>query len=284
MLSLLQILTQRINDVFKRLPQMHDAGGDVENVHKLRVATRRTVEALRAFKKALGGKLTRDLRHKLKRLRLAADQARDADVFIERLEKSPDEPGHATLMRLARGHRDEAQPDLLGIQEQAQAEGWKNQFKAALGNLRARKDEKGQPKFKSAARTYLKKSLKQFVKASHGNLEDDAELHQVRIRTKRLRYAIEIGKNAFPPTLGGPIYTQIEGWQDRLGDINDRAVALNLLSEWSVRTVDQNEREVLLTRIRLERAEHQQLRSEFLKDVTDRTIKTLKKRMKRIWA
>lgn len=278
-----ETLSKHVNQIFRRLPLVH-ARNDHHgvNVHKLRVSTRRAVEVVRAFKKVIGKKKARALREKLKRLRLAADQARDADVFFERLEKSPEEPGHELLLKFARVHRDQAQPELLNVQHQAELENWKAQFKSTLANLRERKEEKGQPKLKKAGRRYLRKALKEFIKASHGDLKVDSELHQFRIRGKRLRYAIEIFQDAFPPSLGGAIYTQIEGWQDQLGEINDRAVALKLLLEWSAKSENSDERQAFDTRLQRERNEHLSLRTAFMETVTARTLKTLEARMQRL--
>src|SRR5687768_12107046 len=53
-----------------------------ENVHQLRVGTRRTGAALRIFATCVPEKKQRVARHELKRLRKAVGEARDWDVFL----------------------------------------------------------------------------------------------------------------------------------------------------------------------------------------------------------
>src|SRR5438874_12397589 len=55
---------------------------DVEHVHQLRVATRRSAAALRVFADALPRKLLKQTKRTLRRLRRAAGDARDCDVFL----------------------------------------------------------------------------------------------------------------------------------------------------------------------------------------------------------
>src|SRR5207247_2344062 len=63
------------------------------------------------------------------------------------------------------------------------------------------------------------------------NLADYAELHQVRIAGKRLRYAMEIFADCFPPPFRGKLYPAVEAMQEILGDANDSHVASERLKE-----------------------------------------------------
>src|SRR5438105_1865201 len=56
-----------------------------EDVHQLRVGTRRAVAALKIFEDWLPGKRYREARRRLRRLRRAAGAARDWDVFLASL-------------------------------------------------------------------------------------------------------------------------------------------------------------------------------------------------------
>src|SRR5262249_55244587 len=58
---------------------------DVEYVHQLRVGTRRAAAALRVFEDALPRKLLKATKRTLRRIRRAAGDARDWDVFIQTL-------------------------------------------------------------------------------------------------------------------------------------------------------------------------------------------------------
>src|SRR5439155_18388759 len=58
-------------------------GPDPEPVHHLRVATRRAGAALDTFGDLLPGKVYKKARKALRRVRRAAGEARDADVFLD---------------------------------------------------------------------------------------------------------------------------------------------------------------------------------------------------------
>jgi exopolyphosphatase/guanosine-5'-triphosphate,3'-diphosphate pyrophosphatase len=53
------------------------------------------------------------------------------------------------------------------------------------------------------------------------NLEDLESLHQLRLSTKRLRYAMEIFAACFSVAFREQIYPQVEALQQKLGDVND---------------------------------------------------------------
>ena len=57
------------------------------------------------------------------------------------------------------------------------------------------------------------------------HLEDAANLHQVRIEGKRLRYAMELLAGCFPESFRERLYPRVEGMQEILGRANDSHVA-----------------------------------------------------------
>src|SRR5450755_1491967 len=58
---------------------------DIEYVHELRVATRRTTAALRLYADMLPRRRTARMETRLKQIRRAAGDARDYDVLVQRL-------------------------------------------------------------------------------------------------------------------------------------------------------------------------------------------------------
>src|SRR5262245_4833143 len=75
-------LALRLGAVYQRLPAaVFHANADVENVHQLRVSTRRAAAALRIFADCLPARLHEKTRKTLKALRRSAGEARDWDVF-----------------------------------------------------------------------------------------------------------------------------------------------------------------------------------------------------------
>ena len=99
------VLTTRLDVAYQWLPRAIDeAEQDPENVHQLRVATRRADAALRIFRCCLPGKTYRSARARLRTIRRAAGAARDWDVLLIELRQRagsstgrsrgvPDEPG-----------------------------------------------------------------------------------------------------------------------------------------------------------------------------------------------
>src|SRR5205823_5647049 len=87
-------LTVRLGAVRDRLPgAVFRADDDSENVHQLRVSSRRAAAALRLFANCLPDRLYKKTRKTLRALRRSAGEARDWDVFLEmlqtRLAKAP---------------------------------------------------------------------------------------------------------------------------------------------------------------------------------------------------
>src|SRR5437870_4891485 len=77
------VLAARLDVVRHYLPlAIREPEKDVENVHHLRVSTRRAGAALRIFKDCLPGSARKRIRKRLRAIRRAAGAARDWDVFL----------------------------------------------------------------------------------------------------------------------------------------------------------------------------------------------------------
>src|SRR6266849_6032966 len=78
-----RVLMMRLEVVHRFLPlAVREAAKDPEYVHQLRVGTRRAGAALVIFKDCLPAKIYKKARKELKKVRRAAGQARDWDVFV----------------------------------------------------------------------------------------------------------------------------------------------------------------------------------------------------------
>src|SRR5829696_4188061 len=71
-----------------------------------------------------------------------------------------------------------------------------------------------------------------FIELLPDGSENVETLHQFRIRTKALRYAIELLAPAFGPELRNEIYPAVEKLQEQLGEITDHMAAIRLFAEW----------------------------------------------------
>jgi len=202
---------------------------DVEHVHQLRVGTRRAVAALEIFASCLPAKVYRKARKRLRRLRRAAGQARDWDVFLadcaaRELRRDRPRRGLDFLLGYAWGHRVAAQADL-----EATGAPLVCGFEALRAEIVAAVREPGAdgrlPTLLDLARPMLLDFLREFQGAAAADLDDYEHLHQVRILGKRLRYAMEVFADCFAPAFRETIYPEVEEMQDILGRANDSHVA-----------------------------------------------------------
>jgi CHAD domain-containing protein len=204
-------------------------GEDPEGVHDLRVATRR----LRAALGILGDAFSGDLDVPSAELRwIAADLGgvRDLDVLLDELGRweaaGPPTRAEALapLLIILQSRRDAARGEmLLALNSQ--------RYAALCADLRALLDDSclapgAADDGRARAAVVLRAAHRKFRRdAGRATIEAPASAwHQLRIRGKRLRYAIEF----FAPVLGRPAeraLTTLKQAQDLLGELQDAAVA-----------------------------------------------------------
>src|SRR5947209_13516789 len=191
-----RVLQVRLEVVRTRLPlALREPDKDPEHVHQLRVGTRRAGAAVEIFEPCLRGKPYRGAGKAMKKLRRAAGEARDWDVFHDMLTaqldsaKPNEKTGIDLLLGYARGQRDVAQMHLTEVAE------------TKSGNVDAliektlkcvRRPRKGPEKLVDLARPLLADLLADLDKAVARDLSRYENLHLVRIAGKRLRYAMEV--------------------------------------------------------------------------------------------
>jgi CHAD domain-containing protein len=223
----LQVRLEVVRDALP--PALHEAENDPEHVHRLRVATRRADAALRIFQPNLPEKVFKAARRRLRRVRRAAGAARDWDVFLfELIDRRKNRPavehsGLDFLIGLACGQRAAAQPDLL----QAATENGTDICPKEIA--RAIEAHDHEPTLLQLARPLLASLVHRLEEAVSGDLTDYAQLHQVRIAGKRLRYAMEVFAGCFASEFRVSVYPLVEEMQDILGRANDSHVAVGRL-------------------------------------------------------
>ena len=206
------------------------AGADPEAVHQARVGTRRLRSDLRAFGSLLLPAWTASLRDELSWLADALGRVRDADVLLERLEQR--------VGRLPAGER--AAGEVLVGRLRDQREGDRRHLLEVLDDQRYRDlldrlveairhpavvDGASRPAAKVlpglAAEPWRR--LRKEVDALGADPEE-AQLHQVRIRAKRARYAADVAALV----AGKParrFAKAVAGLQEALGALQDAAVS-----------------------------------------------------------
>jgi CHAD domain-containing protein len=247
----------------------HDLGvrlGEApEDIHQARVATRRLRSDLRTYGDVLDEAWADDLRAALKDVADALGAVRDADVLLDRLRdhvgrlREDDRVAAERLVETLQSERERDRKALLDLLVGDAYRALLDQLVegARAPQLSALAAEPASAVLPGLARKPWKK-LRDAVAAVEAS-EPDEELHQVRIRAKRARYAAEVAALA----LGRPASQFAKAaarLQDVLGALHDAVVT----EEWLRSAADGARRPVVLAAgqlIAMERAEAEQARS-----------------------
>jgi CHAD domain-containing protein len=211
---------------------------DPEGVHQARVATRRLRSDLRTFRSMLDPDWAVPLREELRWLGTVLGEARDADVLLARLRgrvemiPATEAPGVAQVLEALQQRRKEAHTALV-----ASISG--ERYVALLDRcVEAAQFPVVRPEADVPVKDIVPdlldgpwRHLRGAVKAA-GKHPGDVELHTVRIRAKRVRYAAE----AVAPIVGKPARKFAESaaeLQGILGEHQDSVVAGSWLRTWA---------------------------------------------------
>lgn len=205
------------------------AADDVEHVHQLRVWTRRSMAAIQLYAEVLPLKEARWMRKQLRKIRRAAGEARDMDVLIQNRASDAGAEAHVFLTDV-RQRRKTAQEPLRAIYRQLTKNDRLHRRKEKL--LSQLDPPSASSAFGPWATARVQSILDRFFAASPADMRDLDGLHRFRIRCKQLRYAMELLASAFPVEFRQQLYPAIELLQDRLGEIQDYAVARDRLGKW----------------------------------------------------
>jgi CHAD domain-containing protein len=220
-----RVLTLRLEAVRDGLGlALRESGQDTEHVHQLRVATRRASAALEVFAECLPAKVYHCTRRQLGKIRRAAGEARDWDVFLARLLRdtpelsAEDRAGFDMLIGYAMAHRIPAQYRL----ESACPEypfGFERFMADTVGAIRC--TGSGKKILAAFAQPMLAGMLAELNEAAQGDQGDYRQLHAVRVVGKRLRYAMEIFIDCCGPAVRERLYPAVAEMQEILGSVND---------------------------------------------------------------
>jgi CHAD domain-containing protein len=232
-------LLRRVRTLAKRIPPaVSPPDDDPEPVHELRVACRRARAACDVHAPLLPEPAATKLSRTINRLRRAADEARDDDVWLVRCRH---DSRLAWLVHRLSKHRRRAQQPIVR-QSRRLDEGRAlladvDRLAAGL-HLPERRDavapfSDGRFLFREWAAHRLRDEADRFFRVARRTSGDPAALHHLRIRGKKLRYAIELLAAPFPPALRMAVYADVERLQELLGTVNDHAVSAERLRAWS---------------------------------------------------
>lgn len=215
------------------------AGRDPEAVHQYRVALRRLRSAFSTFRRAISADDRRRIADDLRWLGRQFGRAREWDVFIGDLlaqirANMPADPALDALTALAEEARNDAYRRanlvldsprygdlLLGLESWWEGGPWTT-ASDPVWNAPALP-------FARAALRRLHRKLARLGERL-GELPEE-ELHDFRLRAKKLRYASEFFRGMFRDKAVTPYVSALAAIQDRLGSLNDAATTRQLLAE-----------------------------------------------------
>lgn len=214
-------------------------GEDDEAVHQARVATRRLRSDLRTFGSLLDESWVTPLRDELRWLGDALGEVRDADVLLIRLRRQldglrrPDRVVGARLLDIVGAEHDAARGRLMNVLDSPR---YTTLLDRVVEGARAPRLVPGAdapatevlPALAKVAWDALERSMRHIGPASA-----DEELHAVRIRAKRARYAADVAALVVGAP-AGKLARRIAGVQDVLGNHQDACVARDWLRHAAV--------------------------------------------------
>ncbi len=235
-------------------------GTDPEDLHQMRVATRRARAFLRAARPLIDEEWADELRGELGALGSALGSARDLDVLVERIRGQTSRLGDegTTVRGLVDGLERRRRKARASVVEALSEE----RYLALLDRL-----EEPNPAAASTGATSTLAELwwaefvrtrRRFQKLDRESSDD--ELHAARIRVKRTRYAAELAANE----LGVPGERFVDAakvLQDVLGDHQDAFVAEEHIRAWAEGKPDADE--AVRKLLKRERARRRKARAEW---------------------
>jgi CHAD domain-containing protein len=213
------------------------AGTDPEELHGMRVASRRMRAAWRVFGDAYQPDKTKVYRRRLRELAGLLGGVRDLDVLIEATEAyaeaigSPDLPGLAPLLTSWRADRDAARQRLI---VELDSKGHRRfvddyvEFVSSPGRDVLPVETTIPHRVRDTASSRIWTAY-EHVRAYEAVLRwaDVPTLHQLRIAAKRLRYTLEFVREPLGED-AGPLIARVVALQDHLGFMNDAEVAATM--------------------------------------------------------
>ena len=215
----------RLRDEGSELGHALAAGisGDVRGVHRARVASRRLSEALPVAGAILGKNLDA-LRRQVRRLRRALGTVREIDVIRGVLAQEARDrswPGALSDRIDARcvTRRDHAREELRRKISRFDALGLPRRIRALAADVeRARPDARADALLASRLRTRAK-GLSRALAAT-GILYAPEALHALRIAVKKLRYSLELAREAARLPISATL-RELKSAQEQLGALRD---------------------------------------------------------------
>jgi CHAD domain-containing protein len=231
-----KVLRFHLARMLAREPGTRD-GADPEELHGMRVATRRMRAAWRVFGDAYDPARTKSFRRRLRELATLLGGVRDLDVLIEATEAygevigSTDRAGLRPLLAAWRSDRDLARAQLV---VELDSRGHRRfvddyvDFVSSPGRDALPVEPTIPHRVRDTAASRIWAAY-EHVRAYEAVLRwaDVPTLHQLRIAAKRLRYTLEFVREPLGED-ASPLIARVVALQDHLGFMNDAEVAASM--------------------------------------------------------
>jgi len=218
-------------------------GRDAEELHAMRVATRRQRAAWRVFGSSFDPRRTKRHRGRLREVAADLGAVRDLDVLIESAEayrsrvSAKESAALEPLLATWRHRRDAARILLIHELDSRRYAGWVEQYAAFVqaegaGTRAVGPTEPHRVRDAMPSRIW---AAYEAVRAYEPVMRwaDVTTLHDLRIAAKWLRYTLEFVREALGPE-AGPVIERVVALQDHLGWLHDADVAAGLARSFLV--------------------------------------------------
>jgi CHAD domain-containing protein len=245
-----------------------DSPSETENVHQLRVFSRRAGAVMEIFAAWLPKRRGEWMQRKVRKVRKAAGEARDFDVlwtrWAEYMRHSPSSHA-ALLLEQIKQRRKAAQGPIEAMHRELARKRFGRRTKQLLKRMRRRDaNDPCDDRFGCVARVALANVVRSYLEAAGAQLDDAAAMHAFRIQSKHVRYAMEVFAGAFDEDFRQDLYPLVANLQDRLGAINDHVTAQTYFAAWHAQADSCAVRAALETAIDIEQKAFESGRREFL--------------------
>jgi len=227
-----------------------------EDVHQLRVATRRALVALEVFGERFPSGRREWFERQLRRIRKTAGEARDLDVLTARLEE--DRGGSATrrgpgdgserLLTMLQKQRDASRRPIGDVHAKLVDQDWPSRLDEMIARVRGGR----RTSFERHVRRRLPPIIERFFSLADRKARGAEDLHELRIEGKKLRYALEMCGAVLPSQAMSRCHESLEQLQKRLGKFTDHAAAADRFRRWSKRKAVRCSRTAIAALVRRE--------------------------------
>jgi len=209
---------------------------DIEFLHDLRVAVRRSRSLQRQLKRAFPPEALARFRAQFKWIQQATGDARDLDVYVLEFDRFRDVvgPDLDPLRTALEARRAEAHRRMRRALRSARAKRLLKEWPAFLEELVEQPEDDRPHAAKPVAGVAGKRIRKVYGRmvAEGRAIDDDTPdeaLHDLRKLGKELRYLLEFFSDLFPEEVGKPMVKSLKALQNTLGEFQDRAVQADMM-------------------------------------------------------